>query len=558
MDYTYKGNTISLELNLVNIHDLKITEEVNQHTHLTLSGICQEECSNQQVLQVDEKKKISIKDRNKRLIFSGLITNMQLEEKMQVCFFNLEALSVTYHMDLIKRKRVFQDLDMTFKDVLSTIIEKYPDASFIDKISENKKIPHLFIQYEETDWEFMIRLASHFHDGIYSDPASANIQFSFGRPLHEEIHEINKQPESIKINHLKEQETDWITSDKKYEIGDTVKNQSRTCFVKSVSLAINREEIQYNVKLIHNKKKEFPYVSNHRIASTREWASIVDIKRNKLKLHFLMDDITGQNTPYFSFEAGENNEMGYYMSEIGTRVEIHFPDEEEGNGYVTSAMREDTGFQTADLPIKVQFMRNENGNELCMNQQDVKFSTGKENSSLKMTSDGTLRLDSTGTLKLTASGNIKMGDGLRHLQIKAGKGIQLKAGRTGNNSIEFDESGNIECRCMGKVLYKKTGKDSSTGDDSSKIKGSGKGASGVRDVTLALAGVEFISQSITGKQDFSAATNVMSQFVKTNNSLEEKNNSQDDQNLIKEKLFHNNNALFHSFSYGENRNGNKK
>ncbi|WP_077611740.1 contractile injection system protein, VgrG/Pvc8 family [Clostridium sp. Marseille-P2415] len=557
MDYTYKEFTISLEMELTNIYDLIIMEEINQHAHLTLNGICQEERFNQLVSQLDEKKKVIVKDQNQHLIFCGLITDLHLEERMQVCYFYLEALTVTYHMDMIKRKRVFQNLDMTYQEVIGTILKEYPNSSFIDKVTENKKIPHLLIQYDETDWEFIKRLASHFHDGINPDPAGETIQFSFGRPLHEEIHEINKQPETIKINLLKKQETDWISSYLKYKIGDTVKNQSRTCFVKSVSLVTNREDIQYNMQLIYSKEAEFSYLPNYHIAHAREWASIIDIERNKLKLHFLMEDITGQNMPYFPFEAGENNEIGYYMSEVGAKVEVHFPDEEEGNGFAASAMREGTVPQTDDPPIRIQSMRNENGNELCMDMQSVRFSTGKENAAVKMTSDGILRLDSAGTLKLSASGNIIAGEGLKRLQIKAGNGIQLKAGKTGNNAIEFDESGNIECRCTGKVLYKKTGKGGNAGADST-IEGGSGGASEVRDVTLALAGVEFISQSMTGKQDYSAAEKVMSQFVKPNTTPAEKSEYQDNQNPIKAGLFQNSDALFHSFSYGENRNGNKR
>lgn len=552
MDYEYKGLEVTIELELLHIYDLCILKEINQHASLILRGICEENNHQKTILQTDENKKIVVKDQDKCLIFCGLITKLHMEEKGEVGMLLLNAASFSYQMDLTKRRRIFQNLEMTYQEVLETVLKAYPNASVTDRLSGNRKIPHFLIQYEETDWEFMKRLASHFKEGIYPNPSSKEIQISFGRPFGESIRNMEGQPEKRILDILKKQETIWSNSCGKYEVGETVRNQNKNYYVKSVQLLTEKEEVQYHVELVCHRESESPYIPNRQIAHTRMWAEVLEVQRNQLKLHFPMEEISGALMPYFSFEAGQNNKLGYYMSDPGAKAEVYFPDEEEQNGFVMSVIRQDQK-ETSGLPIRVQSIGHEKGNGFQMNEKNVLFSTTGENTKIRLTSDGVLQMESSGSMKLSASKDIILEKEFDHLQIKAGKGIQMKAGTTGNNTIEMDESGNIECRCMGNVIYRKTGESSKDKFEEEKGKGN---AAEVRDVAMALAGTAFISQTLTGRQDYTGAGKIMDHFIGTNITAEGPLDSEE-QNPIKAGLFHNDDRLFSSFSYGENRNGTK-
>lgn len=556
MDYTFKELKISAEIKLTTIIDLKVLEEVNQHTCMILKAICQEDNFDQLAAQFDSDRKVTIRSQNGHLLFVGLITDFVIDEKTQVGTITLKANSFTCQMDYKKRKRVFQNLDMTYCEMISKVLEPYNKASFVDKITKSKKIPHMIIQYDETDWEFIRRLASHFQDGIYPDMSSETVQFSFGRSLYEKVHTLNQQPEIMKTNLINRQEMNWIGSYEKYEIGDTVTSQGRTGFIQSVDLVTDHEEIRYLMKVVYSREKNFSYIPNSRIAHKREWAFIEKIERNKLKLQFSIEEVTGINIPLFPFEGEQNNQLGYYMSDIGTKVMVYFPDDEEHNAVVLSAMREGAGVPVSDFQPGMQFMKNEEGNGLCMNKKGLKFTTGKKNVSLKLMPDGILQLDAAGSLSVSSAGNIQMGTGLKSLKMSAEKGFQLKAGKTGNNVVKIDASGNVECRCSGNVMYKKQGE----GNDGESLQTgiAGLGASGTRDVALALAGTEFVSRAVTGNKDYKAAGIIMNQFTGIDSSVLVDSGDQEDDNPIKSGLFHNSNALFDSFSYGENKNGKKK
>ncbi|MDR2021988.1 MAG: phage late control D family protein [Hungatella sp.] len=552
MDYDYKGLEVTIELELLHIYDLCILKEINQHASLIIRGICEESNHQKTILQTDENKKIVVKDQDKCLIFCGLITKLHMEEKGEVVTFLLNAASFSYQMDLTKRRRIFQNLEMTYQEVLETVLKAYPNASVTDRLSGNLKIPHFLIQYEETDWEFMKRLASHFKEGIYPNPSSEEIQISFGNPYGESSRNMEGKPEKRTLDILKKQETIWSNSCEKYEVGETVRNQNKNYYVKSVRLLTEKEEVQYYVELVCHREAEFPYIPNRQIAHARMWAEVMEVQKNQLKLHFPMEEISGALMPYFSFEAGENNKLGYYMSDPGAKAEVYFPDEEEQNGFVMSVIRQ-AQKEASGLPVHVQSIGNEMGNGFQINGKNVLFSTTGENTTIRLTSDGVLQMESSGSMKLLSSKEIILEKGFDNLQIKAGKGIQIKAGTTGNNAIEMDESGNIECRCIGNVIYRKTGE--SSGERTEKETGKGSAAD-VRDVAMAFAGTEFISQAVTGSKDFAAAGKVMDRFIGTEKTAEEPVDP-GGQNPIKAGLFHNDDRLFCSFSYGENRNGAK-
>lgn len=551
MEYTYKSLTISLDIDVVTVHDLYIKEEINQHAYLVIKGICREDSFHKMTDQIDDREKIRIRNNNGQQIYSGFITSLLIEEKGQLHSFVLEAFSSTYQMDLVKRKRVFQDLDMTYCQVLDKVLEQYQTASYIDKISGDKKIPCLLIQYEETDWEFIKRLASHFADGLYADSSCEGIQFSFGRPVNEVIHEINRQPEQVVTDLIRKQMTHCIESYEKYEIGDTVKNRNITGTVRTESLCIRQQEVWYKTTMIIHKEECFPYIANHAIAHKREWAEIVEVKRNQLKLRFIMEEVIGSNLPFFPFEGEQNNEIGFYMSDIGTRVLVYFPNEEEKNGVVVSADRERENVPDNSC-AGIKYLKNQEGNQLKMTGKVLEFSTGGKDTVLKLTPDGNLQMNASNTLKIFASGSIQMGGSLKRLQMSAGKEIRLKAGKTGNHAVIFDENGNIECRCGGNLIYRKINGSSS----SAPTLGSGisSGASEARDAALALAGTEFVSQAVTGNADFSDAGKIMGRFTGQNPGAV---SGTEDDNPIKSGLFQNNDRLYHAFSYGENKNGNK-
>ena len=57
---------------------------------------------------------------------------------------------------------------MTYIDMIKKVIKKYQGSDVIDNVTKGKAIENFIMQYQETDWEFIKRVASHFQAPIVS------------------------------------------------------------------------------------------------------------------------------------------------------------------------------------------------------------------------------------------------------------------------------------------------------------------------------------------------------------------------------------------------------
>ncbi len=86
----------------------------------------------------------------------------------------------TAKMDREKKKQSFQKSEMTYGQVVQKIARNYQGSTVIWNIGDDKNIDKPLIQYEETDWEFLIRLCSHLHEVIVPDLRTGKLGLHFG------------------------------------------------------------------------------------------------------------------------------------------------------------------------------------------------------------------------------------------------------------------------------------------------------------------------------------------------------------------------------------------
>ena len=91
------------------------------------------------------------------LLFAGLLSQMDFLKKDQVRLVVLTYRTASCLMDVEKKSRSFQDTSMTYRQLLETVLEDYPDSDFILAFPD-EPIGQLFVQYRETDWEILKRV----------------------------------------------------------------------------------------------------------------------------------------------------------------------------------------------------------------------------------------------------------------------------------------------------------------------------------------------------------------------------------------------------------------
>ena len=104
-----------------------------------------------------------------RAIYSGIVQRAESQEENGYRLLRLELGSGSLLMDMEKEKRTFQDISMTYGQVITQIASEDGMMAVYPRLLDETAIGFPVIQYRETDWAFIRRLASRFGMAVYPE-----------------------------------------------------------------------------------------------------------------------------------------------------------------------------------------------------------------------------------------------------------------------------------------------------------------------------------------------------------------------------------------------------
>ena len=179
----YEGKNIGIILNKTKlenfvIQEFVLDENINEHQKLEIQLEMDDE-QRKNLERIIEKEDVGIEielanvDKDvKRKVFSGIVDYFEiLDYGSYGCRILMRAFSksVLFDRKNEKKYRVFQDRNLMFSDIIDEINKDYADKKLEIKYSDiaKKRIGSLIVQFDETDWEFLVRLASQLKTGMF-------------------------------------------------------------------------------------------------------------------------------------------------------------------------------------------------------------------------------------------------------------------------------------------------------------------------------------------------------------------------------------------------------
>ena len=98
-----------------------------------------------------------------KIFLNGAISKLRIKEtKAGALVVELVCSSKSILLDRIPRYRSFQDPTLTYIDIAQEVNKNYNDGETLVNVGEDmKEVSRMTIQYNETDWEYIKRLASY-------------------------------------------------------------------------------------------------------------------------------------------------------------------------------------------------------------------------------------------------------------------------------------------------------------------------------------------------------------------------------------------------------------
>ncbi|WII35297.1 contractile injection system protein, VgrG/Pvc8 family [Paenibacillus thiaminolyticus] len=426
------------------IEKLQITRTINDHAYLTVSGMLSEEQGATCIGQNMEEEPIVIRQldeqgQSRRRLFHGIVTRLSVHCIRGVYTFELEAASHSYKMDIQIEKRSYQDIHRTYADLVTTMIRKYKYGDAIDTVTNDATLGTFVLQYEETDWAFLQRLASRFGSVLVPEVTAASPKVFFGIPegkryklernvsyqVRRTFHELERGKPG---EHAGSYVTYVIESLEYYALGDIIALPIGSGKELIVVRAVTRLEdglLRTRYDLQAEQDIRLARYENDQASGIALTGSVLKVHQDLVQLQL---DIDPQQDPakacWFPVAtryAAEEHSGWYDMPEVGDRVELYLPTSREQEAYVMDSRQH----RHAQGEPDVKVWRHTQGSGVNMSEQELTLSTSGALSITLHEGNG-ITVSSPGDVQIQG-GHVKL-DAVQELSLTAGSALYLTGG----------------------------------------------------------------------------------------------------------------------------------
>lgn len=354
--FTYENVIIAGSLTVQHVKKLKIEVKPNKHAYGYLSAIIFSEIGTYELVAELENRNIIIRDNDGAILFSGIIFEVSILEENG--YFELNALlrSGSWALDQEKKSCSFQNISMTYEDVISTVLVKTTRASFSMSRIKDRAIDTPIFQYQETDWEFCVRLASHLGSVLYPEVYISDPGFVLGLPQSSTI-AIFPDDEYTLIMSKKFYEqggergglyrANYICYEVKsiynYPIGSVTNFKGKTLFITEKSCELQFGILVFTYVLSKEEFTSQKKIFNEKISGISLAGTVLETHREMLKIHLDIDQVQDIDTAYYFNWVPTTGNFMYLMPKLGTRVSLYFYNINESSARAINCIRTNGG-----------------------------------------------------------------------------------------------------------------------------------------------------------------------------------------------------------------------
>ncbi|MBU3104335.1 contractile injection system protein, VgrG/Pvc8 family [Clostridium gasigenes] len=425
----------------ISTHEVKFIKEMhiqnclNNHVTLNLTCILDDEMKDNYVQDTDEETQIEVfyeKEGSHFSLFNGVVTKIKVSVINYVYTLFIEAKSFDYKMNIGKKKRDFQNTNMTTHELIDEVMKAYPSANYNINIP-NEPIGEFILQYNETDYEFLKRIVSKYNQSLISEMELKNIHLYFGTP---EIHVEQKtkiinytvskavdEYNDVKNNDTPEVlETDFVTykirTQEILNVGENFNFIGQKFYIKKAVYAMDEGKLENIYDLRTRRGLRSKRLYNMNVIGISINGSIREVTRDRVKVNLEISKNLNQSEYYwfpYATVAGSPDGGGWYcMPEVGEKIRLNCPTKDESRAFVVNAIGSNEAKSGAE--VENDRMSNPDNKSLKTDAgQEVKFTPSgiviecsEGQASMNLNKDGTIEVIGQKNINIACAQNLSL------------------------------------------------------------------------------------------------------------------------------------------------------
>ncbi len=310
---------------IADIKELHMEIRKNDHASIRLSGIVPDEAGDRVLLQALGDSRMEVWT-GENMLFSGVLREVRITHEGSGYDVEVEGCSASKSLDYGKKKRTFQKTDLTYKEVMQSVLGE--SGAKLIYTAEERKIRKPLYQIEETDWEFVRRLASHLGTAVFPSVLSAGNGIYVGLPAGRTWD--GEAAEAVRERIYFDKETQCVCQDitvyDNWNIGDRVKWQGREYAVISKSCRLKQGLVCFTYGISREEAFSVSRYGNPLLIGMLLPAVVLETKDEQVKVHFDMDKAQPAEDAYWYPWYPDVGNLMYCMPEKGEKVYVHLDD----------------------------------------------------------------------------------------------------------------------------------------------------------------------------------------------------------------------------------------
>lgn len=389
---TIKHDNITVEgVPYSKIIDLFISHAPNVHGRAKIVGEIPHEQADDFIQRVDETFGVGITtsaDGQPKRLFYGTVAGTNLERLTDYSLLTIELETVSSKLDAQKENRTFQSTTKTYSQILNSLDTVQRSSGSVQIMVTDKPIGALIMQYTETDWEFIIRMAAQLGALAFENiiaktpqvyvglPPSSQaktiqaVQYDYGRS-ETAFQSLTSNTPSAASSMREDFATEVVRSYDYVYLGDTVTLNGKTLRVKAINAKLVDGILECTYYFALKSGFTAPAVTN-KMASGRMMTGIVqNVEADRVQVFLNTIDAAYDSGgdwwfPYSTAYSSQDGSGWYSMPAVGDQVRVFFPSDNEGEAFAASSVAKHVRPRITD-----KCWRGVNGKQLLMTEEGL-------------------------------------------------------------------------------------------------------------------------------------------------------------------------------------------
>ncbi|MEJ6952378.1 contractile injection system protein, VgrG/Pvc8 family [Natronospora cellulosivora (SeqCode)] len=393
------------------LEELEIKRTIYDHTRVIVRGEIRKEDLKEYMPYLDKENpelKIYYENDETKILFKGIIKKSIVKQELEDYYLEIEALSYSFLLERRRKNRIFQNMGTSYDEVLEKIKDDnqefhiyFSDSSLGGTALVTEDYP-IVLQYKESEWDFIKRLASYtgeilIVDDTKDDSETINIQVSHHHNTAKELNNrigIEKKKTSIKntkFKYYKVEEHEHYRSDNILELGKKIKYKVDNISEEEIELIIIQNKIYMKNQLLCS---DYTLVKEEDIRLLKELrtkplegrvfrAEVMEVnEKHQAKVKFLdIEDDFDQSKAYL-FPIDRIYTHAFFAPEVGDKIDIYFKARNEKHATLKGVTYDEN--EKIDHDPDDKYLITPGGYQMLINNQLVCLASKEEKTYIKL------------------------------------------------------------------------------------------------------------------------------------------------------------------------------